>query len=398
MGASTGPRIITDGLIYAVDSYANIRGHGPYYSDGVRMLRNIVNKNTVGAVTTIAELSGSADSQNYTMIGITYPESSYTPASRDGITPGFNAVSGTKTYDLSRDLNYFVFLEDSNTWLANSYFNGERINGHCYDTYDGQPDQHLKFQQDFNTINIQYPDATHIIIGSHAAENNDNDSTTLAILQSLGLPDSHIGVARPEYVLVGKLNKPHTQHYLRENLQAEVVQMNVRLPLEGKGGAMTFDGTDDIINTGLFSGRNPSLAPFTVECVIRSHVTANARMWVDTGSNYTNQRFYAALATAGSGNPLGIQGTAWSHSTPQNTLWTHQVVVMDGTTARIYHNGTEHSTRAYTSFTLGGDIRFGGRSGYMWDGNIGLFKVYEKALTANEVKINFNAYKNRFGI
>ena len=33
---------------------------------------------------------------------------------------------------------------------------------------------------------------------------------------------------------------------------------------------MSFDGTDDIINTGLFSGRNPSTDPFTVEAVVRS--------------------------------------------------------------------------------------------------------------------------------
>jgi len=168
----------------------------------------------------------------FTLYALTYPESTQTPASRDGITPGFDNITGSKLYNASRDLNYYVFDEDNNTWVPDSYFNGERIDGHCYDTYDGQPNQHATFHADYDNIKATFPNATHIVIGSHAAENNDNNSSTLARLQELGLPADHIGTSRPEYILVGKPNRPELTMYVRENVSSNVAHLNVQLPLE----------------------------------------------------------------------------------------------------------------------------------------------------------------------
>lgn len=168
----------------------------------------------------------------FTLYALTYPENTQTPASRDGITPGFDNITGSKLYTASRDLNYYVFDEDNNSWVPDSYFNGERNYGHCYDTYDGQPNQHATFQADYDNIKATFPNATHIVIGSHAAENNDNNSSTLARLQELGLPADHIGTSRPEYILVGKPNRPELTMYVRENVSSNVAHLNVQLPLE----------------------------------------------------------------------------------------------------------------------------------------------------------------------
>jgi hypothetical protein len=162
-------------------------------------------------------------------------------------------------------------------------------------------------------------------------------------------------------------------------------------------GLPTFDGTDDIINTGLFSGRNPSTSPFTVEAIIKSDVTSGNRMWLDATSNGSNQRFYSALDDGG-GNPIGIQGSAWSDSIPSTADYIHQTIVMDGSTARSYRNGVASFTKSYTSYTLAGPITIGGRAGYKWIGQIPVVKIYDRALSAPEVKQNFNAYKNRFDI
>ena len=162
-------------------------------------------------------------------------------------------------------------------------------------------------------------------------------------------------------------------------------------------GQPTFDGTNDIINTGLFSGRNPSTSPFTVEAIIKSDVTSGNRMWLDATSNGSNQRFYSALDDGG-GNPIGIQGSAWSDSIPSTADYIHQTIVMDGSTARSYRNGVASFTKSYTSYTLAGPITIGGRAGYKWIGQIPVVKIYDRALSAPEVKQNFNAYKNRFNI
>jgi len=160
---------------------------------------------------------------------------------------------------------------------------------------------------------------------------------------------------------------------------------------------MSFDGSDDIINTGLFSGRNPSTDPFTVEAMVKSDVTSGSRIWIDATTNGSSQRFYSALIDSTS-HAIGIQGSAWSDPTPGDTVWHHQVIVMDGNTAKAYNNGELASSKSYTSYTLAGGLNVGGRSGYRWVGQIPIFKIYDQALTQDEVSLNYNAFKSRFGL
>ena len=161
-------------------------------------------------------------------------------------------------------------------------------------------------------------------------------------------------------------------------------------------GYLTFDGTDDSIGTGMFSGRNPSTNPFTVEAVVKAD-GANGMMWVDVDGNGSNQRFYSSLNTSTRSN-FGIQGSPWSSGTPIDYFWHHQVIVMDGSTARAYDNGTQIHTKSYTSYTLNSGIRVGSRSGssYFWSGDIPVFKIYNRALSPREVAENYRAYKSRF--
>ena len=156
-----------------------------------------------------------------------------------------------------------------------------------------------------------------------------------------------------------------------------------------------FDGTDDTINTGLYSGRNPATDPFTIEAVVKSDTTSGGRMWVDATNNGSNQRLYCAHAATGTGNPMGIQGSGWSSSAPHDTDYHHYVIVMDGSVARLYNNGEAHSTKNYTSYQIQA-LNIGGRNTYRWLGDIPIFKLYNRALTAAEVRQNFNATKSRF--
>ena len=163
-------------------------------------------------------------------------------------------------------------------------------------------------------------------------------------------------------------------------------------------GFTTFDGTGDKIQTPLYSDRNPSTNTFTVEAWAKSDITSGNRMWVDVGGNGTNQRFYCAHASVGTGTPMGIQNSGWSHSIPQDTDWHHYVITMGGSTATLYNNGTSHSTKSYSSYTLPSDIQVGGRSGYPWLGSIPIFKIYDRALTPTEIKDNYNSQKKRFNL
>ena len=122
-------------------------------------------------------------------------------------------------------------------------------------------------------------------------------------------------------------------------------------------------------------------------------------MWLDHGSNGTNQRLYSALITADNTTPFGIQSSAWSlPSNADTSKWYHQALVMDSGTARGYYDGIAAGTKSYSSYTLPGNTRAGGRASYIWDGQIACFAVYDKALSAAEVKKNFNAQRRRFGV
>ena len=121
-------------------------------------------------------------------------------------------------------------------------------------------------------------------------------------------------------------------------------------------------------------------------------------MWLDVNGNGSGQRLYCAHAATGTGNPMGIQSSGWSSSGVNDTDFHHYVITMNGNTATLYNNGTLHSTKSYTSYTLPNNIQAGGRGGYSWLGRIPVFKVYDQVLTTDQIKQNFNAYKTRFNI
>lgn len=419
MGVSAGPKSVTDSLIFALDSGANLRGFTKYGTAGTansnRSAVNLIDKSTIDISNTSNLVTSLASPANqYTMYGITYPEGSYSPASRHGITPGFNNTSATKTYSHSRDLGYFVFDDDSNSWVADSYFNGERINGHVYDTYDGLSSdgvssEHTKFQNDHAAIHATFPNATHIVIGSHAAENNDNNSDTLAILQSLGLPDSHIGVSRPEYILVGKKNKPSTQSYVRENVSGQVAHLNVLLPLDQTKGVLTFDGSDDYADLGSDITIAGNGVGWTAEYVF------------NTNSASTLQHFNSAEADDFNANWLALYNSklaVWDHGQgvwkygdtvfSSNTWYHIAFVQVTGTSMQYYVNG-EAEGGDHTSFSFSynysalktryiGRYEYNGSYGRYFNGEIPVVKMYNKALTADEVARNYNSYKKRFDI
>ena len=73
----------------------------------------------------------------------------------------------------------------------------------------------------------------------------------------------------------------------------------------------------------------------------------------------------------------------------------------DGVNIKLYVNGNLVATQALSGSI--GTQGIGRISGYdnnneTWDGKMGLFQIYDKALTAVEVKQNYNATKSRYGL
>jgi hypothetical protein len=103
----------------------------------------------------------------------------------------------------------------------------------------------------------------------------------------------------------------------------------------------------------------------------------------------------------------GSQRTLWSNASVSSGVWTHCVftTVFDGTntTEYLYINGVLDNYGTWSGsqgaygyyFSIGDGYN---DSWYRFDGQIPIVRIYNKALSASEVKQNFNAMRGRFGV
>lgn len=113
------------------------------------------------------------------------------------------------------------------------------------------------------------------------------------------------------------------------------------------------------------------------------------------GSAGTDTYFFTERFTSGSYNPVSV---TLNQSVSVNN-WHHIVGTYNGTTLSLYRNGSLVGTPATTT----GDITntsktltVGVRGGQYFGGNISNAKIYNRALTAQEVQQNFIATRSRF--
>jgi len=82
--------------------------------------------------------------------------------------------------------------------------------------------------------------------------------------------------------------------------------------------------------------------------------------------------------------------------------WYHSVVVWDGTSLILYINGNEVDRRSQSGTSLAiQNLRIGtyrDNNNRWWLGNISQVSIYNRSLSPQEIKQNFNALRGRYGI
>lgn len=185
-------------------------------------------------------------------------------------------------------------------------------------------------------------------------------------------------------------------------------------------GSLSFDGSNDYIGLSSPSNRfawTPSgagLNNMTLDIWIKTSDTlgyAISKPWNGSGEyNYQIQhnRYFNLVIGGNSGT--------WDMGSFADGNWNHIVICLSSTQLTTYKNGnvtvatTNHgftiNTPTYgntnadlavmTLYPYGGS--WAGDSTYSVSGNVSMYKMYNRALSANEVIQNYRATKNRFGL
>jgi hypothetical protein len=422
-----GPKIPTEGIVFALDasSLRGVSGTGnTSYNGAPSAAKNIANRGE-----NVSTVNGTrlTNVNYYTSFGIAYPEGNYggAAANRQGLTAGFNVTSGGKTYDASRALHLWVWDNRTNTWVPDSFFNGLRLNGHCYDNWAGAEtgwqNELNKFNADFINIRNSFPDSTWIVNGSHACQMFD--STTINNLISLGAPSGTIsswtdGSAGREFVLVGEIGLGSGNYYgwAYENYSVDpsaVAHLVFPLPLKGnKNSAFLFDGTDDYISLPT------DLMETNGSYTLNAWLKPNGSSWGDNAIPLYNT--YSNSSSVGFWHHFGLDNILrWRHAGSSTytsgdlsgiglvaNTWQMTTITFDRANIRLYKNGTLTNSAAAGDFTRTsyGGARIGmlnyrsSAADYNWNGQIAIHTVYNRALSESEITQTFQSTRSRFGI
>lgn len=213
--------------------------------------------------------------------------------------------------------------------------------------------------------------------------------------------------------LVLCLDSGNTKSYPGTGTSAKNIISDVNGTLGGglafsstNGGIFTFDGSNDSIIFPEDSALNTQTP--TVEVWVKTNAVSQNGFWFEKGQVNTQYAlFQEGSVIQWRMNIGGITNLSTTTSTYMNTTNWYQVVATYTSGSRLlYINGvlvnSDSQTGSITTNANGMSIGvyggFNGSRGYYYNGNIACVRVYNRVLTAAEVRQNFNALRGRFGV
>lgn len=172
-------------------------------------------------------------------------------------------------------------------------------------------------------------------------------------------------------------------------------------------GTIVFDGTDDNVQLGNASTFLPTSA-ITINCWAKTNVVqVYKKIFVTvTVGTQSVTGVYFSLGPSPYNYYFGIitnNGSqfAGSNTDPSTSAFSNFCGTYDGANIRLYLNGTLLATQSHTGTIINTGIgRISGydNGGEIWDGRVGSFSIYNRALSASEILQNYNELKPRFGL
>ena len=171
-------------------------------------------------------------------------------------------------------------------------------------------------------------------------------------------------------------------------------------------GSFFFDGTNDYINTNIFSssiGFTSSNFTISLWTKIKDYSQYNAFVTRTSGNLPAPLDFFTLPNGYINVNLGGVAGwTSINSSSAFPLTWTYLTFMLNSTTMSIFYNGVLNNTATLTATRVesANSIKIGTREdGFTrMNGNISQVQIYNRALSSTEVRQNFNATRKRYGI
>jgi hypothetical protein len=171
------------------------------------------------------------------------------------------------------------------------------------------------------------------------------------------------------------------------------------------GGTFSFDGTDDNLNFSSYPilTNNLTLSFWFRTTVIPSGYKGIVTTW--TSGQASQSSYGVQFKNDGTLEPVRPVGSNWNTITSSTNVtngnWYHCTVVYNTSGTFLYLNSVLNASNSATGnlntplgFRIGSDIS--GTNN--WNGSVSNVQIYNRALSSNEIKQNFEAYRGRFGV
>ena len=168
-------------------------------------------------------------------------------------------------------------------------------------------------------------------------------------------------------------------------------------------GIFTFDGTNDYIEFDYNSAIN-NISQFTIECWYKSSninvegilFNTNTYLFTTPAYGYHLEIYQSKLLFQVFPSESAVQSTI----TLQNNNWYNLIATYNSGNINLYVNSSIGGTGSATFNPSTGSLLLGKyRSGqHVLNGQLGIIKFYNRALSATEILQNYNATRKRFGL
>lgn len=400
MGLAHSPKIVTDGLVFALDTGNDKSYKGP-------VMTNIANQITqIGTGTANGySFTASTESVSIPTVGTMTAQ----------VNSGFNNYPSVSTNCCPALFLYGSFSVSPSTLYTY---------GILYKTTSGYSHPNFMYRYEYTAASAYVTEAgvhsttnrTHLGDGWYWAWGTFTTSATTTQLVTYSFYYNYGTATDKMYVaktllVSGDYTKLHPRYW--PDVNTSRANTSVLLDLTQKNtmtatsltyantGAISFNGSSDYISIGT-TGFPFGSSPGTLCAWAKTNTISGSYDWiVSYGTAALGQtRFLGILnntfLVGGYGTTPDISYTG----VPLNT-WFNLVGVYDGTNVSMYLNGLlVVSPTAKTWNTVAGNAQIGRQTngGEYWNGNISQILNYNRALSAAEIQQNFNALRGRYGI